>query len=91
MRAVLTKYLNKTIGINPENPFRIESAQLTHLGDDYFSILDSKKGYTHHFSYSSIVQIIENPDGIDVGGFFTHKEIFDIVVKVGHLYKYVPA
>ena len=91
MRKVLQEHIDKTIGINCEKPFKVESAKLIYVGDDYFSIVDSKKGYTHHFTYFSIVQITEGPTGIDVGGLFSHKDSFSIVVKVGHILQYVPA
>jgi hypothetical protein len=91
MKNVLVKYLDNDIGINYEKPFRIESAKLVELTDDYFSIVDHRKGYTHYFSYQSIVQIIEFHDGIDVGGIFTHKDHHIVVVKVGHIIEYVSA
>ena len=91
MKDVLERYLNQEIGINYEKPFKIESAILTGVGSDWFSIVDEQKGYTHHFSFISIVQIIENDGGVDVGGVFTHKKHFSVVVKVGHLFEYVPA
>lgn len=91
MKSILAKYLNQEIGINYERPFNIESATLIATQDEYFSIVDEKKEYTHHFSYNGIVQILEHPEGIDVGGMFTHKKHFNVVVKVGHLFEYVPA
>lgn len=91
MKEILLPYVNKSIGINYEKPFKIESAELVAMNDNYFTIVDSDKGYTHYFSWSSIVQIIENTDGIEVGGMFSHKETFTIVIKVGHLVEYVMA
>ena len=91
MKKVLEKYLNKEIGINHEKPFRFESAKLVELDEDYFSVIDHRKGYTHYFSYQSIVQIVEHQTGIDVGGLFTHKEHHLVVVKVGHLLEFAPA
>lgn len=90
MKVILEKYLNKEIGINIERPLRIDSAILTAIGDNFFSIVDENKGYTHHFSYSSIIQIIEHPDGIDVGGLFEHKKHFNLVIKVGHIPEFTP-
>ena len=90
MKTVLAKYVGKEIGINHEKPFRIESAKLLEATDDYFSIMDQDKGYTHYFSYASVVQVIEHQQGIDVGGLFTHKEHHLVVVKVGHLIEYIP-
>lgn len=90
MKMLLEKYLDQDIGINFEKPFRIESAKLVALYDNYFSIIDYSKGYTHHFRYQSIVQVIEHPQGIDVGGLFTHKAHHNVVIKVGHLIEYIP-
>ncbi len=91
MKDILLPYINKGIGINYEKPFKIESAILVAVNDNYFTIIDSENRYTHHFSWSSIVQIIENKDGIEVGGLFSHKDSFTIVIKVGHLVEYVMA
>jgi hypothetical protein len=40
MKAILEKYVGAEIGINCSRPFKIESAKLLALGDDYFSIID---------------------------------------------------
>ena len=56
----------------------------------YFSVRDEKQKYTHHFSYNSIVQIVENDNGVDIGGFLSHKH-FSVVIKVGHIFEYIPA
>ena len=90
MRDILEKYLNTHIGINFEKPFHISSAKLLNLNEHYFSIIDDKD-YTHHYSYRSIVQITEHPDGVEIGGLFTHSVKHPVVVKVGHLVEYVPA
>lgn len=61
------------------------------VNENYFSISDHNKGYTHHFSYQAVVQIIEHDGGIDIGGLFTHNKHHTVVVKVGHLMEYLPA
>ena len=91
MKQILENYLNKEIGINCIAPFHIESAKLVALNDDYFSVIDHRNDYLHHYSYRSIVKIIEFSSGVEVGGMFTHKEKYPIVVKVGHLMEYVPS
>ncbi len=91
MRDILVKYLDKEIGINYEKPFKIESAKLVAVDEKHFSIVDHTKEYTHHFSYMSIVQIIENVEGVDISGLFTHKKHYEVVVKVGHIFEYIPA
>ncbi len=90
MKDVLQNHIGKTIGLNYEKPFKIEAVELVKVAEDYFTIVDSHRGYTHHFSYSSIVQVMENAGGVDVGGLFTHKDHFELVIKVGHLIQYVP-
>lgn len=91
MKDILKKYLDKEIGINYEKPFKIESAKLSAVEDTHFSIVDHQKEYTHHFSFMSIVQIIENDEGVDISGIFSHTKHFEVVVKVGHLFEYIPA
>lgn len=90
MKTILDNYLQQEIGINIERPLRIDSATLKAVNEDFFSVVDESKGYTHHFSYHSIVQIIEHPDGIDVGGLFEHKKHFNLVIKVGHIPEFTP-
>ncbi len=89
MKSILEKYLNKEVGINIENAFRFESARVTAVEDNYFSVVDKKQSYTHHFSYNCVVQIIENDTGVDIGGFLSHKH-FNVVIKVGHIMEFVP-
>jgi len=91
MKDVLTRHVNQEVGINLDRPFRVESALLLNVEHDYFTIQDHKNDYIHHFSYASVVQIIENPGGVEVGGLFTHKRRFPVVIKVGHLVEHVPA
>ncbi len=49
MKSILSKYLNKEVGINIEKAFRLESAQIVAVEDNYFSIVDENQSYTHHF------------------------------------------
>jgi len=90
MKEILLPYLNQKIGINFERAFKIEPAELIHVTETFFSIRDTRNGDVHYFSWHAVVQIIENPAGIEIGGLFTHKETFTITVKVGHLTEYVP-
>lgn len=90
MKAILKKYLDQEIGINIERPLRIDSARLVAADDNYFSVIDENKGYTHHFLYHNIIQVIEHPEGIDVGGLFEHKKHFNLVIKVAHIPEVTP-
>lgn len=90
MKRILEKYLGEEIGINYDKPFKIDDVTLVGVEADYFSITDHDKGYTHHFTYQSIVQIIEHEGGVDVGGLFTHHKHHTVVLKVGHVMEYIP-
>ena len=90
MKDILEKYVGQELGINIERPLRIDSVTLKSVHEHYFSVVDENKGYTHHFSYNCIIQIIEHPDGIDVGGLCEHKKHFNLVIKVGHIPEFTP-
>lgn len=90
MQSILNKYLQKQIGINLDKAFHLQKVVLVAAEDDYFSIMSRSDDCLHHFPYSAIVQVIENPDGVPIGGFLQHKEVYALVVKVGHIMDYVP-
>jgi len=90
MKEILLNHLDQEVGINVERPMRIDAATLSAVGDEHFSVIDANKGYTHHFPFSAIIQVIEHPDGIDVGGLFEHKKHFALVIKVGHIQEFAP-
>lgn len=91
MKNILSKYENAEIGINLDKAFHLQKATLVHVEADHFSIMGTQDTCLHHFPYTAIVQLIENPDGVKVGGFLQHKECYPLVIKVGHLVEYVPA
>ena len=90
MKKLLQPFVDTEIGINLERPLHIEAVTLTGVQDEYFSVVDRQKGYTHHFSYCSILQIIEHEGGIEIGGLFTHKQQFPLVIKISHLPEFTP-
>jgi hypothetical protein len=90
MKTLLQPYLNSDIGINIERPLHIEAARLVAVQNEFFTVIDSQRGYTHHFSYCSILQIIEHEGGIEVGGLFEHKQQFPLVIKISHLPEFTP-
>ena len=90
MKDILEKYLGREIGINIERPMRIDAAMLRAVHDDYFSVTDENKGYTHQFFYHNIIQVMEHPEGVDVGGLFEHKKHFSLVIKVTHVPEIMP-
>ncbi|MBF0282458.1 MAG: hypothetical protein HQM07_07850 [Zetaproteobacteria bacterium] len=93
MKSILERYFNQEIGINLEKPFHIETATIVAATDTHFSILDNIHGYTHHFSYHTIVQIIEHPNGVDIsdGFLFQEHKHFPMIIKIGHMFEYIPA
>jgi hypothetical protein len=90
MKDILANYIDHEIGINVERPMRIDPAILKSVHDDYFSVVDESKGYTHHFFFHNIIQVMEHPNGVDVGGLFEHKKHFSLVIKVAHIPEVMP-
>ena len=91
MKEILEKYVGQELGLNIHSAFKVEPVTLTGVSDTYFTVKDHKDNYIHHFSYFSIVQIVESEDGITLSGFFFHKEHFKAVIKIGHLYEHIPS
>lgn len=91
MKSILSKYENTEVGINLDKPFHLQKAMLTDIADDHFSIMSNNDNSLHHFPYSAVVQLVENPDGIKVGGFWQGKSYYALIIKVGHLVEYIPA
>ena len=60
-------------------------ATLTQAADTYFSAIGARDGVTHHYPYSSVIHVMEKEGGVEVGGLFTHKHAWTLVVKVGHV------
>ncbi len=89
MKILLQPFLNTQIGINLERPLHIDAATLIAVQNEYFSVTD-ERGYTHHFPYGSVIQIIEHEGGIEVGGLFQHKQLFPLVIKISHLPDFTP-
>jgi len=90
MSDILEPYLQLRLGMDIENAFKIESVEILKVSDHYFALRDEHKGYVHYFPYGNVIQIIESTKGIEVGGLFSHKEKFDVIIKIGHLMEYLP-
>ncbi len=85
MKAVLEPYLGKTIGINIDRIQHIDAAELVGVADAYFSVRSSIDRHLHHVPYTSVVKIIEDPDGVEIRHLFSMNERFELVVKMGHV------
>ena len=90
MKQILKRHLNSEIGVNIVKPLHIEAVMLIAVHDDYFTVKKEKGGNSYHLPFLNIVKIIENSDGVTVGGIFRQKKTFPIVVKIGHLVDYMP-
>ena len=90
MKTILAKYLHQEIGMNIEKPLHVETVKLTDVQDTFLTVTREKSGNTYHLPFLNIVKIIENPEGVLVGGLFKQKHKYPLVVKIGHLVDYVP-
>ena len=88
MKELLGKYTNLEIGVNIVKPLHVELVTLKSVHDEYFTVAREKDGNAYHVPYLNIVKVIEIPDGAMVGGFFTQKKSYVLIVKIGHLVEY---
>lgn len=91
MKALMTKYLGRVVGINLERSLHFDAAELVAAHDQYFSVRSPADGHVHHIVYTNVVQVIEDPDGVEIRHLFTATERFELVIKIGHVVTYVPA
>ncbi len=85
MKPLFDRYLNQKIGLNYHTAYHIDEATLTLVADTYFGAQGAKDGVTHYYPYSSVIHVMEKAGGVEVGGLFTHKHQWPLVVKVGHV------
>ena len=85
MKALFDRYLQKKIGLNYHTAYHIDEATLTLAADTYFAAVGDRDGVTHYYPYSSVIHVMEKAGGVTVGGLFTHKHTWPLVVKVGHV------
>ena len=85
MIDVLRRYLGQEIGINLVRPLHIDVAELVAVEEGYFTVRDEGGTTLHHIPYHSVLRAVEDPSGVTVGGLFTHKRSFPLVVKIAHV------
>ena len=85
MKALFDRYVNARIGLNYHTAYHIDEATLTLVADTYFGALGAKDGVTHYYPYTAVIHVMEKDGGVEVGGLFTHKHLWPLVVKVGHV------
>jgi len=90
MRDLLQSFVKHRIGINYLRPHHIDPAVLVAIHDDYFTVRGEDDQALHHYPYSNIIQVAQKEGGIEIGGPFTHKQRFEVVIKIGRLVDVVP-
>jgi hypothetical protein len=90
VKELLVQFMDREVGINYLRPHHIDPATIIAVADRYFSIQGKWDDSLHHYPYSNIIQIAEKEGGIEIGGPFTHKHRYDVVIKIGHLVDVVP-
>jgi hypothetical protein len=90
MKDLFESHLGQEIGINLTRAHRIESAQLLSVGDGYFSVKTDADENLSHVPFANIVKVIENPEGVAIGGLFRTHKSHAFVVKIGHVVEYAP-
>ena len=90
MKDLLNRYVGSEIGLNLVKPTHIDTVKLEAVHASYFTVVHKKDGNTYHFPFLNIVKVIENPEGVTVGGFFTQKKTYPLVVKTGHIVDFIP-
>ena len=68
MLKLLKKYQGQSIGINYDNSADIREAELVEVNDNFFSIFVKDKQLHYHYPLSTILTVIEGPDGVSPGG-----------------------
>ncbi len=90
MKDLLRRHVGTAIGINVIRAYRIDTAKLTAVHDEYFTVETEKDENTCHIPMTNIVKVLENPKGVNVGGIFRQHKSHPLVVKIGHVVEYVP-
>jgi len=89
MHEILRKYVGQQIGINLQKPFHIDTANVIAVYENYFTLTLEKHDDQYHLPILNIVRVIENPNGVTVGGLFRQKKTYPLIVKIGHIVEYV--
>jgi hypothetical protein len=89
MKGLLESHIGSEIGVNIIKPLRIDAVTLVAIYEDHFTVKREDDGNTYHIPYRNIAKIIENPDGVTVGGFFKQHKTYPFVVKIGHLVEHL--
>ncbi len=91
MKDLLQPHVGSEVGINILRAYRIDSAKLIAVHDNYFTVESEKDSNTYHIPMTNIVKVMENADGVNIGGLFLQHKSHPLVIKVGHVVEYVPS
>jgi hypothetical protein len=90
VKDLLQEHVGTEIGINVIRAYRIDSAKLTAVHDEYFTVEPDKDDNKYHIPLANIVKVMENADGVKMGGLFKQHKSHPLVIKIGHVVEYVP-
>ncbi len=91
MKNLLQKHVGTEIGINVIRAYRIDSATLMAVQDEYFTVKTDTDDNLYHIPMTNIVKVVENADGVNTGGLFKQHKSHPLVIKIGHVVEYVPS
>ena len=90
MKELLSRFIDHEVGINYLRPHHIDPAIVIAASKGFFSVRGQSDQSVHHYPYNNIIQIAEKEGGIEIGGPFTHKHRYEVIIKIGHLVDVVP-
>lgn len=90
MRGLFEPHIGEEIGVNIVESHHIDSVKLTEVHEEYFTVMSEKDGNLYHIPYLNLVKVLENPEGVKIGGLFKKKRTHCFVAKIGHIAYSVP-
>lgn len=91
MKNLLQEFVGSDIGINVIRAYRIDTAKLVAVHDEYFTVTTDNDDNSYHIPLANIVKVMQNADGVNIGGgLFKQHKSHPLVIKIGHVVEYVP-
>ncbi|HHH30056.1 MAG TPA: hypothetical protein ENK57_17165, partial [Polyangiaceae bacterium] len=85
MLSLIQQFVGRTIGINLERSYVVQSAELVAAEAQYFTVRPAGKTQLHHIPYSNLIELLEDPGGTRIRHLLKADERFEVVIKVGHV------
>jgi len=83
---LLTRYIDREIGINHKEPKEFSSAVLSQVTDDFISVYLPEKQITISYPLQYVLNVVEAERGISTGFFFGKQYV--VLIEVFHLIVY---